>query len=178
MSFFFLLSVVLQWTMKFMNNHMHVHNTSLRIRSTEVINTWMFLRNRIWSFCEDEEGVCNFSNPRIFVSSWGFAVDHYSLPLKMSIISVCSYPRRMPSLLLSLGSKWLPKFLPFHSYAYWVIEYSCNGIAHHQFYKLSFDSSSQVHKKLSHWETRFINFLWWNKYIACTMPLLINDTLH
>ena len=34
---------------------MHVHNTSLRIRSTKVINTWMFLRNRIGIFCEDEE---------------------------------------------------------------------------------------------------------------------------
>ena len=26
-------------------------------------------------------------------------------------------------------------------------------------------------EQLSHWETRFINFLWWNKYIACTMSL-------
>ena len=137
-----------------------------------------FLEIRYEFFVKTKRVVYNFDNPCIFVSSWGFAVDRYSLPLKISIISVCSHPRWMPSLLLLFDSKCLPKFLPFHSYAYWVIEYSSNGIAHHQFCKISFDFSSQVHKKLSHWETRFINFLWWNKYIARTMSLLINGTLH
>ena len=57
-----------------MTEKMHVHNTSLRIRNTQVINTSTFLRNRIRIFCEDEEGGLSFWQPLYIGISYSYRV--------------------------------------------------------------------------------------------------------